>query len=269
MNATLKLMCVLAHPDDETLGMGGALAKYADQGVEINLVTATRGERGRYQNGDVHPGPEKLGKIREAELRSAADELGVREVHSLDCMDGEVDRAQPGDVVSKIVYHMRRFRPHVVITFGPEGGYGHTDHIAISQFTTTAVMRAADGGFSTGENDAPHQVSKLYYMAWSEAQWDTFQSALKPLVITVDGGERRARPWADWAITTRVDAGDYWQHVWRAVQRHESQTSAYSRLAELSPEGHRHLWGRQEFYRVFSLVNGGREPETDLFEGLR
>ena len=74
----LKLCGVFAHPDDETLGTGGTLARYGTEGVETHVVTATRGQRGRYKDGSDHPGPEALGRIREAELRAAAAVLGWR-----------------------------------------------------------------------------------------------------------------------------------------------------------------------------------------------
>ncbi|MFW6079358.1 MAG: hypothetical protein ACODAE_07050, partial [Gemmatimonadota bacterium] len=85
----------------------------------------------------------------------------------------------------------------------------------------------------------------------------------------VDGVERHARPWPEWSITTRIDTGDHWETVWRAIQCHETQMAVYERLGELTPEHHEALWGRQTFYRAYSVVNGGREPETDLFAGLR
>ena len=86
------LMAVLAHPDDESLGTGGALAKYAAEGVATYLVTATRGERGRFGDSKISPGPEIVGKTREAELLSAAAELGLREVKFLDYLDGALDK---------------------------------------------------------------------------------------------------------------------------------------------------------------------------------
>ena len=98
-------MAVFAHPDDESLGMGGTLARCAAEGIETYLVTATRGERGRYRehrDGDQHPGPEKLGRIREAELRAAAQVLGLREVSLLGYMDGDLDRADPGEAAHRI-----------------------------------------------------------------------------------------------------------------------------------------------------------------------
>jgi LmbE family N-acetylglucosaminyl deacetylase len=275
MPQSLKLMAVLAHPDDESLGCGGVLAKYAAEGIETYLVTATRGERGRYRghrDGDEHPGPARLGQIREAEVRAAAAALGVRELSFLGYEDAQLDQADPREAVGRIVAHLRRVRPHVVLTFAPDGAYGHPDHIAISQLTTAAVVAAADPAHDGGGNGAaptPHAVAKLYYMAWPEPAWNAYQAAFKKLTSTVDGVERQALPWPAWAITTVVDTREHWATVWRAVSCHESQTAAYERLKQLSPEHHEGLWGWQSFYRAFSTVNGGRRRESDLFEGLR
>ena len=115
---------------------------------------------------------------------------------------------------------------------------------------------------------AAHSVSKLYYIAWSRATWAAYQEAVKRLAATVDGVERLVAPWPDWAITTTIDTRDVWPTVWRAVSCHESQVTAYGRLQDLAPEHHEGLWGRQSFYLAFSLVNGGRAHETDLFLGI-
>ena len=88
-------MCVLAHPDDESLGTGGTLAKYAAEGVETYLMTATRGERGRFGDGGERPGADVVGETREAELRAAAKELGVHEVTVLGYPDGGLDAVDP------------------------------------------------------------------------------------------------------------------------------------------------------------------------------
>lgn len=262
---TLRLMAVLAHPDDESLGFGGTLAKYAREGVSIHLVTATRGERGRFGENGEKPPPELVGRVREAELREAASVLGICDVSFLDYCDGELDKADARGAVSKIASHLRRVRPHVVVTFGPEGAYGHPDHIAISQFTTAAVVAAAgvDG------EDSSHSVSKLYYLEWSRKKWDAYKTALRELVSRVDGVERRSSPWPDWCLTTIMDTSDVWPFVWKAVSCHKTQMSIYKNLEGLSADDHKSIWGTQEFYRVFSLVNGGREQESDLFEGLR
>ena len=271
----LRLMAVLAHPDDESLGFGGTLAKYAAEGVEVFLLTATRGDGGRYRghprDDPRHPGAAALAEIREAELRAAADVLGIREVSLLDYRDQQLDRADPHEVVSHIARHLRRVRPDVVLTFGPDGAYGHPDHVAISQFTTTAIGAAADPAFPIGGDTAadPHAVLKLYYIAWPASTWAAYETAFRKIVSMVDGVERQAVPWPEWAITTAIDARSTWPIVWRAVSCHDSQVAGYERLKELPPEHHEMLWGRQWFYRVLSRVNGGRARETDLFEGIR
>ena len=252
-------MCVLAHPDDESLGTGGVLAKYSREGVGTFVVTATRGERGRFDDKGTSPGPAIVGQAREAELRAAARELGVRDLSLLDYIDGELDRADVTEGSEKIAAHIRRVQPHVVVTFDPFGAYGHPDHIAISQLTATAIVRAADA----------HRVSKFYYFVNGERKWAAYQAAFKTLTSHVDGHVRAAFAWPDWSITTKVDARGVWQDVWRAVQCHKTQMSIYKNIASLTEEDQKVIWGTGEFYRVFSLVNAGRNTETDLFEGLR
>jgi LmbE family N-acetylglucosaminyl deacetylase len=261
-------MCILAHPDDESLGMGGTLARYAREGVETYLVTATRGERGRFGDAEVRPSLQVVGEVREAELRAAGLELGIREIHFLDYIDGDLDRASAREAQAKIVTFIRRIKPHVVLTFGPDGAYGHPDHIAISQLAGAAILLAADAAYATVSGEA-HRVSKFYYLAWSKPKWDAYQAAFKKLVVTVDGVERQASPWPEWAVTTVLKTSDVWDQVWRAVRCHQTQMAIYGKLENLSAEHHRVLWGTQEYYRVFSSVNGGRTIETDLFEGLR
>ena len=269
-----RLMAVLAHPDDESLGIGGTLAKYATEGVEVFLLTATRGDGGRYRGYRVdaaqHPGPEALAVIREGELRAAASVLGIHDVALLGYRDQQLDRADPGQAIADIAAHLRRVRPDVVVTFAPDGAYGHPDHIAISQFTTAAIVTAANSAFRSGAADGepPHAVAKLYYIAWPASTWAAYESAMRKLVSTVDGVERQATPWPEWALTTTIDTRRFWPTVWRAVSCHESQMAAYEQLQSVAPEHHEALWGSQSFYRAFSTVNGGRSRETDLFEGI-
>ena len=269
------LLAVLAHPDDESLGVGGTLAKYVAAGVDVFLLTATRGEsglfRGYRRDDPNHPGPAALASIRETELRGAAAALGVREVTLLGYPDGRVDRTEPAEIIGRIAAAVRRIRPDVVLTFGPDGGYGHPDHIAVSQFTTAAIVAAADATFvPPGDGAAlrPHAVAKLYYLAWPTSTWAKYEIAFRTMGTTVDGIERHATHWPDWAITTVLDTSEVWETVWRAVSCHQSQMAGYQRLPTLSPEQHKALWGTQTFYRVFSRVNVGRTPESDVFEGL-
>lgn len=274
MNRTLKLLAVLAHPDDESLGFGGTLARYAAEGVETYLVTATRGEHGRFGSLARGADPAEVGRVREAELRAAAAVLGIRELHILGYPDGAVDHIDAGTAIRAVVSYIRRIRPDVVVTFGPEGAYGHPDHIAVSQITTAATVCAADCGYrmddgAQQQSPPPHRISRLLYLAWRKSKWDAYQAAFRKLTSMVDGVERHSTPWPDWAVTTEIDTSASWPVVWKAVCCHQTQMSIYGRLQDLTDEQQQKLWGSQEFYRVYSAVNGGRALETDLFEGLR
>jgi LmbE family N-acetylglucosaminyl deacetylase len=248
--------------------VGGVIAKYAAEGIEVSLVVATRGQRGRFhghpRDDSRHPGPDALARIREQELDAAAAVLGIHEVTLLEYEDQLLDAASPADAIGHIAHHIRRLRPQVVVTFGPDGTYGHPDHIAISQLTAGAIVAAAADG-----SEAGHQVSKFYYLVWPQDMLDAFDRAYRRLVSNVDSVERRVVAWPEWQITTIVDTRDQWPKVWRAVSCHKTQVNAYERLMNLPDEEHSALWGRQCFYRVFSRVNGGRMVEDDLFEGLR
>jgi len=272
VSTDLRLLCVLAHPDDESLGTGGILARYAAEGVTTAVVTATRGERGRI--GTERPGAGIAGPIRERELRAAAAELGVSDLSLLGFLDGEVDRVEPHAAISRIAAEVRRLRPDVVVTFPGDGTYGHPDHIAVSQLTGAALVAAADPAFrGAAEIDlpaTPHTTRKFYWMAWASAAIEAYERAIGArLRTTVDDAVRHAHAWPDWAITTVVDSRRYWRTTWRAVQCHQSQISNYGDLAALPESTHEELWGSSAYYRVWSLVNGGRSRESDLFEGLR
>ncbi len=265
----LKLMCVLAHPDDESLGNGGIFAKYATEGIETHLVTATRGERGWFGEESEYPGLEELGKIRESELYEAATVLGIQSVNFLDYIDGDLDEAHPAEVIAKVVGHLRRIKPEVVVTFGQYGAYGHPDHVAISQFTTAAIVEAANPNSSYYRDLAPHSVSKLYYMAETQDIMKVYQSVFGDLVMNIDGMKRGLVTWPDWSVTTRIDTWGYWQKILSAIICHQTQLPAYYKLEHLPEEQRKVLWETQNYYRAFSLVNGGRQVEVDLFEGLR
>lgn len=175
--ADKRILVALAHPDDESFGMGGTLAYYASRGVDVHLVCATRGEAGSVDP-EFLEGHESVAALREAELRCAADKLGLKAVHFLDYRDSGMAgskenghekafiRAPLDEVVAKLVGHMRRVRPQVVLTFDATGGYHHPDHIHIHKATTLAFHAAGDAGAfpKAGEPYAPH---KLYYNALS------------------------------------------------------------------------------------------------------
>jgi LmbE family N-acetylglucosaminyl deacetylase len=269
MAEQLRLMCVMAHPDDESLGTGGTLAKYAAEGIETYLVTATRGERGWQGEPRANPGEAALGATREAELRGAVQALGIRDLYFLDYIDGDLDQADPAEAIAKIVAHMRRVQPHVVLTFGPAGAYGHPDHIAICQLATAACVAAADASYADPGGYAPHAVSKLYYMTISRALADAYTAVFGDIIMQIDGVDRNVVIDDDWAITTRLDTSAYEDTVWKAVFCHTSQLPAYSRLEQVPEQYRKTIWSEETYYRAFSLVNGGRTIERDLFEGLR
>jgi LmbE family N-acetylglucosaminyl deacetylase len=269
MTEHLKLMCILAHPDDESNGFGGTLAQYAAEGVETYLLTATRGESKGGWRGDPKdfPGLEAFGRMREAELRASANILGVREVCLLDYIDGDLDQADPVEAIAQIVAHIRRVRPQVVLTFGLDGAYGHPDHIAISQFTAAALVAAADPSYA-GAGPA-HRVAKFYHRVNTQALSDLYQSFFGEIVMPVDGVDRRMSVWPDWSVNAWIQAGDYGEQVQQAMACHRSQFPNFSTIAPLLEQHRRQLSDLQTYLRVYSLVNGGRAVESDLFCGLR
>ena len=269
MDETLKLLAIFPHPDDETLGLGSTLARYSSEGVETYLVCATRGERGWFDSEGPNPGLDGVARIREAELRCAAENLGIQEVSFLDYIDGDVDQAHPEEIIGKIVSHVRRIKPHVVVTFGPDGAYGHPDHIALSQFTSGALVCAADRNFVDSNLQTPHRVLKFYYMVDS---WDIVNAANEAfggISMEIDGVRRSHVGWEDWQITTCMDNSQYLEPVQKAMLCHKSQIPGYRPIDQWSLAELAKIFGTGNFYRAFSLVNGGRNIETDLFEGLR
>jgi len=152
---TRRLLAVLAHPDDESFGPGGTLALYANNGVEVFLVCATRGEAGEVDE-DCLDGFKSIAERREYELRCASQHLGLKGVFFL----GYHDSGMPGssynqhpdsmlnhseeEIAGKVVDYIRLLKPQVVITFDPIGGYRHPDHIAIHNATVRAFYAAGN-----------------------------------------------------------------------------------------------------------------------------
>ena len=266
----LRLLLVLAHPDDESMGMGGTLAKYAAEGVETYLICASRGEMGWCGPEEQNPGPSVLAQIRTRELENAVSELGMKRLDFLNYIDGEVDQADPAEAIGKIVTHIRRIKPQVVVTFPPDGNYGHPDHIAVSQFTGAAIVCAADSSYEDSENLAPYRVLKLYYMVDSESFINLIAPFAGELTFAVDDQLRGEVPWKEWMVTTRIEMAEHCHTAWRAIRCHQSQLASLGMLAEMHEQAGVAVLAMQgAFYRAFSLVNGGRKVEEDLFEGIR
>ncbi len=138
-----RILAVFAHPDDESFCAGGTLAKYVANGAEAMVVSATRGEAGQIRSPEDAT-RRSLGQVRAKELTLACRRMGVQHTVCLDYDDGRLQEVDQDLLIGEIVEIIRRFRPDVVITFGPDGGYGHPDHIAISAATTSACARSGD-----------------------------------------------------------------------------------------------------------------------------
>jgi LmbE family N-acetylglucosaminyl deacetylase len=267
---TLKLLAVFAHPDDESMGMGSTLAKYSAEGVETYCVCASRGERGWFGPQEGNPGLQRLGQLRTQELENAVKELGMQGLCFLDYVDGVVDQADPCEAVGKIVTCIRRIQPQVIVTFPPDGNYGHPDHIAIGQFTSAAIVCAADSSYQDAEALSAHRVSKLYYMVDSENFINLIAPFMGAMTFAVDNHLRGEVAWKEWMITTRIEMAAHCHAAWRAIQCHRSQLSTLGALAEMHEAAAVAVLAMQgTFYRAFSMVNGGRKLESDLFEGIR
>ena len=264
-----RLLVSFAHPDDESMGMGGTLAKYARHGVETYYLCATRGERGWFGPEEQNPGLEALGRLRTQELENATRELGMKGLEFLGYIDGEVDQANPAEIIGKIALHIRSIRPQVVVTFPPDGNYGHPDHVAIGQFTTAAIVCAADASYKDAENLPAYRVQKLYYMVDSENFVNLIAPYMEDMSFPVDDQLRGEVAWKEWMVTTRIEMAEYCHTAWRAIQCHQSQLPSLGALAGMHEDAAAAVLAMQgTFYRAFSLVNGGRKVETDLFEGI-
>jgi LmbE family N-acetylglucosaminyl deacetylase len=246
---TRRILFIFAHPDDETFLAGGVACKYAEQGVELALVTATRGESGKVGDPPVCA-REELAAVREAELRAAAGLLGIGAVTVLGYRDRELTLAPVADIRRALVGVIRRFRPTVVITFDPNGSNAQPDHIAISRFATDAVVSAADPRWF-GEEGQPHETARVLWTPPSRP-WE---------IICAD--DPASRPGADFLIDIRPWAA----RKLEAVAAHRSQHLSANRVFLAHPDRERRLAAE-----VFRQAWGPRlttRPLGDIFADLQ
>lgn len=158
--------CIFAHPDDETFCVGGVVAKYAAAGHDVHLWCATDGDAGK-SAGVAVSSREELAAIRRGELTNAARILGIGSIERGGYRDGELALADPATLIADLIGFIRRKRPSVVVTFGPEGApTGHADHAAVSRAATAAFFLS---GLATSHNDQhleAHRAARLFYHAW-------------------------------------------------------------------------------------------------------
>ncbi len=160
-----RLLCVYAHPDDEVFCSGGTIAKYAAAGVEVMVVSVTKGDAGQIRDANIAT-RRTLGKVREQELHESCHRLGAHHAVCLDYGDGTLKDININILTEHVVKIIREFRPDIVITFGPDGAYGHPDHVAIGEATTRACGLSGDPHqfpIQIVDGLEPHAPQRLYH----------------------------------------------------------------------------------------------------------
>lgn len=275
-----KLLAVYAHPDDEAFGTGGSLARYAAAGVQVTLVCATRGEAGEISD-PSYATPETLGAVREEELRCAADAMGVHELVFLDYRDsgmqGSPENEHPqafmhapaAEVVVRLVQIMRRVQPQVVVTFEPNGGYGHPDHIAIHQHTVQAYHCAADGSYHP-ELGPAWRAARLFYTAIPRSFFLELRQRLEKLgqdTTEFDRFADGAAGWPDEQVNVSLDVSSTVEAKWLALNCHRTQFGPGNLFRRLPEEQIKELMSREYFAQAWPAPQPGLKMD-DLFDGL-
>jgi LmbE family N-acetylglucosaminyl deacetylase len=278
-----SVLLVYAHPDDEIFGAAGMTAALRERGIAVTLLCATKGEVGQISDPALATA-ETLGQVREAELRAAMAELGVdeRSVRFLDYRDSGMDgtpenddpRAlirQPEEVVAgQIAEVIRELRPQTVVTFGPDGVYGHPDHLYVHRVTVRAVHLAAeaesreveqsssreartpllDSSTSRLLDPTPWRVAALYFSTTPRERIQERAAKrqgpfkeMKPERLALLGTPRAE-------ITTALDVGAYYERKLAAVRAHRTQFGPGGPMAELSREEVARLFSREHFARM-------------------
>lgn len=275
--AAKRLLGVFAHPDDEGT-MGGALLHYSEKGVETGLVYATRGEVGEISDPTLAT-PENLGQVREQEMRTAAKALHVPNLWFLDYRDsgmaGTPENQDPrafvrvhlADAVGKLVAIIRQFRPQVLVTFDESGAYGHPDHIAIYQYTTSAFHAAADDALYP-ELGSAHATAKLYYTAFprsaiaSISEWLGEREDYNSIFAGLDP---KTLGLSDEQITVRLNVEKWQEAKARSWAMHRTQMNPNMLMAQI-PEDLQRRWRSLECYQLAtSRVGLDIIGENDLF----
>ena len=262
----LRLATILSHPDDETFGIGGTLIKYTDAGVECHSLSLTQGEAGNA--GDpAHPIPrETLGAARAAELAESGRRMGLASTTCFTYPDGGVADAPPANIVRDVIRWLRAKRPDVVITWGPDGGYGHPDHVA----TCVLAMRAVElAGVARHEPELGEHVHvrRCYQVVAPAEAFDRLREIEPDFAAYMDTLEVKPRRWTREELGAAIDISAVAERKWHAMQAHRSQAQDLARFERL--RGTVGFVEREEtFIRAFPDP-GGPPLETDLFAGVK
>ncbi len=279
------LLAVFAHPDDETFGPGGTLARYAAEGVDVHYACATRGDVGTV-DAELMQGFATVGDLRWSELQAAVKILGLTGLHWLGYRDsgmpGSEDNRHPDALVQadhnvlvgKIVAVIRALRPYVVITFDPCGGYGHPDHVSIHYATKKAFAVASDLAQypeQVTQGLAPFAPQKLYYTAFPKRFLRFAVTGLRlvgrdPAKFgrNQDINLAEIASW-DQQVTTRIDIARFLDIKQQASTCHKSQAGPGGMFGWLPGPIRKRLMGAETFTRAQPPVSGDPRQETDLF----
>lgn len=273
------LVCVHAHPDDETIVTGGVLTAAADAGRRATVITCTGGEHGEIVGPGVDPSlsPEELAAVRADELAAALRVLGVDPPVWLGFVDsgmmGTATNDAPGSfwrtpldtAVRPLVAHLRRLRPAVVVTYDAYGLYGHPDHIQAHRVTVAAIHAAATASVHPDAGE-PWLVPKAYFSTLPRSAVETLSAHLRerglpsPFADDVPVGTPDAR------VTTTVDVRRWLERKWAALRAHRSQLGPDSFFLNIPADIRDTAFGTEWFERWHCTVDAP-EREDDLFAG--
>ncbi len=281
----LSLLAIFAHPDDEQL-VSGAFARYVAEGARVALICATRGEEGEIAVG-TSATKETLGEVRERELRMAMNDVGVSEIYFLDYRDSgmagteqnqnraNLHNAPLDEVTGKIVKIIRQTKPQVLLTFDPNGGYGHPDHIKIHQAAMAAFDRAGNPNCypeQLTDGLVPYAPQKIYWSAFSREFFMEMAKQLEAAGIDLSqfgafNPALRATP--EEKITTRLDVSQFLEAKERAWTAHATQQNPNSPFAKVPREIIRQFRRFENYTLAESRVPAADGIEDDLFRGIR
>ena len=290
MSEQLRLMCVHAHPDDESSKGAATMARYVREGVQVLVCTMTGGERGDILNPAMER-PEvraNLSAVRRAEMDAAREILGVQQ-RFLGFVDSGLPEGDPlpplpdgcfalqplESAARPLVAAVREFRPHVMLTYDENGGYPHPDHIRTHAVSVEAFEAAADPDRYPGTG-APWQPLKLYYhLTFHRDRLLALHNEMLRLGLESPYAER-IEEWAEnedkgrpkYEITTMVPCGDYFETRNQALIAHATQVDPQGGWFAVPAEAQRAAWPTEDYHLARSLVDAGL-PEDDLFAGIR
>lgn len=282
MTEQLRMLAVHAHPDDESSKGAGTVARYTDEGAHATLVCCTGGEEGDILNEAVNT-PDvvaDLFEVRMRELKAATDILGYDVVEMLGYRDSGMKDSEANkhpdcfwaapieESTDRLAVLLRRYRPHVVISYGdPMGGYDHPDHVRVWEITDPAIARAAD---PAAEIDGqPWQVQKLYISMWSRTRMVAMHEKFGELGLKSPFDDRWLdRPGHDHLITTHIDVEAWFDRRSAALLAHQTQVDPNSPFWFGLPHDVMRDLNKVETFQLVSSTVGSELPETDMFAGV-